>query len=104
MGCPTRRIKSDFDVKRFYDWVTTLFLDDHEANPDKPAIHSHQLRKRAFTKAYEAGVSEREASIAFGCNPVTMRRHDISLDEQAITDRVTARLADALAPKPAENK
>ena len=49
-------------------------------------------------------MSEREASIAFGCNPDMMHRHDIALDGQAITDRVTARLADALAPKPANNK
>ncbi|MDB5311708.1 MAG: hypothetical protein JWO38_5910 [Gemmataceae bacterium] len=104
MGSPTHRIKPDFVPKRFYYWVTTLFLDYGKANPDRPKIHSHQLRKRAFTKAHEAGVTERDASIAFGCNPDTMHRHYIALDEQAITDRVTARLADALAPKPAENK
>jgi integrase len=104
LGCPTHRIKPDFVPKRFYHWVETLFIDYREANPDRPAIHSHQLRKRAFTKAYEAGVSEREASIAFGCNPDTMHKHYIALDEQAITDRVTARLADALAPRAAENK
>ncbi len=104
MGCPTHRIKSDFVPSRLYHWIETLFIDYGEANPDRPKIHSHQLRKRAFTKAFEAGVNEREASIAFGCNPDTMHRHYIALDEQAITDRVTSRLADALAPKPAENK
>jgi integrase len=102
MGCPTHRIKPDFVPKRFYHWVETLFLDYRAANPDRPAIHSHQLRKRAFTKAYEAGVSEREASIAFGCNPDTMHRHYIALNEQEITDRVTSKLADALAPKAAK--
>jgi integrase len=104
MGRPSHRIKPNFDPKRFYYWVTTLFLDYRADNPDRPEIHSHQLRKRAFTKAYEAGVSERDASIAFGCNPDTMHRHYIALDEQEITDRVTTRLAEALTPKPAENK
>jgi hypothetical protein len=77
-GHPTHRIKPDFDPKRFYHWVETLFLDYREAHPDRPAIHSHQLRKRAFTKAYQAGVSEREASIAFGCNPDTMHKHYVA--------------------------
>jgi integrase len=99
MGCPAHRIKPDFAPKRFYYWVETLFIDYRAANPDRPAIHSHQLRKRAFTKAYEAGVSEREAAIAFGCNPDTMRRHYVAIDEQEVTDRVTAKLAEALAPK-----
>ena len=100
MGCPTHRIKPDFAPKRFYHWVETLFIDYREANPDKPAIHSHQLRKRAFTKAYHAGISEREASIAFGCNPDTMHKHYVALDEQQVTDKVLDKLANALAPQP----
>ena len=35
----------------------------------------------------------------FGCNPDTRHRHYVAIDEQAITDRVTAKLAEALAPK-----
>jgi hypothetical protein len=49
-------------------------------------------------------VSEREASIAFRCNPDTMHKHYVVLDEQAVMDKVFASLADALAPKVAENK
>lgn len=101
MGFATHRIKTDFDPKRFYHWVETLFLDYRKAHPDKPSIHSHQLRKRAFTKAYDAGVSQREASIAFGCTPDTMHRHDVALDEQAVTDKVLSSLAESLTPKAA---
>jgi hypothetical protein len=49
-------------------------------------------------------VSEREASIAFRCNPDTMHKHYVALDVQAVTDKVFASLADALAPKAVKNK
>jgi hypothetical protein len=79
--------------------VTTLFLDYGKANPDKPKIHSHQLRKRAFTAAWENDVDPRKAAIAYGCNVDTVMKHYVRLDEQAVTDEVTAQLADAPAPK-----
>jgi integrase len=99
MGHPAHRIKPDFDAKRFYFWVTTLFLDYGKANPDRPKINSHQLRKRAFTKAWDAGVDPRKAAVAYGCAVDTVMRHYVSMDEQAVTDEVTTQLADALAPK-----
>ena len=42
-------------------------------------------------------VDPRKAAIAYGCNVDTLMRHDVALDEQAVTDAVTAQLADALA-------
>jgi hypothetical protein len=86
---------------RFYYWVTTLFLGYREANPDRPLIHSHQLRKRAFTAAWNNNIDPRKAVIAYGCNVDTVMRHYVQLDEQAATDEVTDQLADALAPKAA---
>ena len=79
--------------------MTTLFLDYRKANPDRPAIRSHQLRKRAFTAAWQNNIDPRKAAIAYGCNVDTVMRHYVQLDEQAVTDEVTAQLADALAPK-----
>lgn len=99
MGRPAHRIKPDFVPARFYYWVTTLFLDYGKANPDKPKIHSHQLRKRAFTAAWENDIDPRKAAIAYGCNVDTVMKHYVSLDEQAVTDEVTAQLAGTLAPK-----
>ncbi|MBX9582548.1 MAG: hypothetical protein K2X87_19760 [Gemmataceae bacterium] len=56
MGHPTHRIKPDFQPRRLYHWVETLFLDYGAAHPDRPKIHSHQPRKRAFTAAWESGI------------------------------------------------
>ena len=99
MGCPTHAIKSDFVPTRLYHWIETLFLDYGKANPDKPAIHSHQLRKRAFTAAWEQGIDPRKAAIAFGCNLDTVMRHYVKLDEQAVTDEVMGQLAGRLGTK-----
>ena len=102
MGCPVHRIKPDFKPSRLYHWVETLFIDYGEANPDRPAIHSHQLRKRAFTAAWKNNIDPRKAAIAYGCNVDTVMKHYVAMDEQAVTDEVTAQLADALTPKAAK--
>jgi integrase len=99
MGCPAHRIKPDFVPARFYYWVSTLFIDYGKANPDRPKIHSHQLRKRAFTKAWVAGVDPRKAAVAYGCNVDTVMKHYVAMDEQAVTDEVTGQLAGSLLPK-----
>jgi integrase len=102
MGRPAHRIKPDFVPSRFYYWATTLFLDYRAANPDRPAIHSHQLRKRAFTAAWKNNIDPRKAAIAYGCNVDTVMRHYVQLDEQAVTDEVTDQLAGVLVPKAAK--
>jgi integrase len=100
MGCPVHRIKPDFVAKRLYHWVETLFIDYRDENPDRPLIHSHQLRKRAFTAAWKNNIDPRKAAIAYGCNVDTVMKHYVNLDEQEITDEVTNLLAGTLAPKP----
>jgi len=104
MGCPVHRIKADFVPKRLYHWIETLFIDYGEANPDKPKIHSHQLRKRAFTAAWQNGIDPRKAAIAYGCNVDTVMKHYVLMDEQEVTDEVTTQLASALASKPESSK
>lgn len=86
-GHPAHRVKPDFQPGRLYHWVETLFLDYGAAFPDRPRIHSHQLRRRAFTAAWEAGFDPHRAAIAIGCNPDTVMRHYVRLDEQQVTDR-----------------
>ncbi len=100
MGCPTHRIKSDFVPSRLYHWIETLFIDYGEANPDRPKIHSHQLRKRAFTAAWESGIDPRKAAIAIGCNADTVMKHYVKLDEQQVTDEVMKKLAGRLGTRP----
>jgi integrase len=97
MGYPTHQIKPDFLPRRLYHRVEPLFLDDGKAYPDRPKIHSHQLRKRAFTAAWRNNVDPREAAITCGCNVDIVMKHYVSLDEQAVTDEVTRQLAGVLA-------
>ncbi len=99
MKRPTHRIKPEFVPARLYHWIETLFLDYGKAHPDQPKINSHQLRKRAFTAAWGAGIDPRKAAIAYGCNVDTVMRHYVSMDEQQVTDEVTKQLAGALVPK-----
>jgi integrase len=96
MGCPTHRIKRDFVPRRLYHWIETLFIDYGQEHPERPPIHSHQLRKRAFTAAWEKGIDPHKAGIAIGCNPDTVMRYYVKLDEQVVTDEVMGQLAGRL--------
>ena len=69
----------------------------------RPPINSHQLRKRAFTAAWQNNIDPRKAAIAYACNVNTVMKHYVMMDEQAVTDEVTNQLADVLAPKPKGN-
>ena len=103
MGWPVHQIKPDFKPARLYHWIETLFIDYGKENPDRPPIHSHQLRKRAFTAAWQNNIDPRKAAIAYGCNVDTVMKHYVMMDEQAVTDDVTNQLAGILAPKPRGN-
>ena len=50
-----------------------------------------------------AGVSYDDAAVAFGCNPQTVRQHDIALDEVAISDRVMERIQNGIEGELREN-
>lgn len=91
-GFPTHQLKLEFSPQRLYFWVETLFADYRTAHPDRPLLTSHMFRKRAFTKAWHAGIDPRRAAIAIGCNVDTMMQHYVGLDEQEVTDDVFARL------------
>jgi integrase len=91
-GWPTHQLNMEFSPQRLYYWVETLFSDYRKANPDRAVLTTHMFRKRAFTKAWEAGIDMRQASIAYGCNVDTLMRHYVQLDEQAVTRDVFARM------------
>jgi len=103
-GCPVHRILPDFKASRLYHWIETLFIDYGKENPDRPPINSHQLRKRAFTAAWQNNIDPRKAAIAYGCNVDTVMKHYVAMDEQAVTDEVANQLAEVLAPKHAPAK
>ena len=96
-GWPTHQLNMEFDPKRLYYWIETLFTDYRKAFPDRPRLTTHMFRKRAFTMAWEKGIDMRQASIAYGCNVDTLMRHYVALDEQQVTDDVFSKMHD---PKP----
>ena len=57
-----------------------------------------------FTQFYATGVEYEQAAVAFGCNPATMRKHYIALDEVAISDRVMDRIQNGRGEKNGENQ
>ncbi len=92
-GWPSHQLNPAFAPSRLYSWVETLFGDYHTAYPDRPKITSHQFRKRAFTRAYQAGIPLDDAAVAYGCNVDTIKGHYLGVDEQDITDGVFARMS-----------
>jgi hypothetical protein len=76
------------------------FIRQRVDHLERPPVHSHQLRKRAFTAPLENDIDPRKAAIAYGCNPDTVMKHYVALDEQEVTEEVTTQLAACLAPKP----
>jgi hypothetical protein len=104
LGYATHQVKDEFAPSRLYHWITTLFLDYGKAHPDRPHIHSHQLRERAFTAAWKNNIDPRKAATAYGCNVDTVMRHYVALDEQAVTDEVTEQLSTVLTPRKATEK
>lgn len=95
-GWPTHRLKLDFDPSRMAAWVMTIFADYNADRPDAPKLTSHQFRKRAFTLAKLAGIDSRDAATAFGCNPDTMAKHYVGINETDIAANVAKRLAGVL--------
>lgn len=87
-GWPTHQLSAEFSPQRLYYWIETLFADYRKAFPDRPRLTSHMFRKRAFTRAWNAGIDVRKASIAYGCNVDTLMKHYVMLDEQEVTDEV----------------
>ena len=81
----------DFTPARLVKWVqgeAEAYFHTTKAKHFK----LHSLRATAMSQARMAGIAEGDAAVAFGCNPETMRKHYLNLDEVAIADQVFARL------------
>ena len=85
-------MNEEFAPHRLYFWIEGLFADYRNANKDRPVLTTHMFRKRAFTKARQAGIDVRHASIAYGCNVDTLMKHYVALDEQQVAHDVFARM------------
>lgn len=81
-------VSPDFEPSRFKKWLEREKRQYLKKNPSVKKFKLHNLRGTAMSKAKEAGIHFEDAAIAFGCNPDTMRKHHLELDEVAVTDRV----------------
>ena len=76
-----------FTPARLVRWLQKqpkLFQEETGCQPFK----LHNFRGTAMSRARRAGASYDDASIAFGCQPETMRKHYVAEEEEAIADAV----------------
>lgn len=81
----------DFTPQRLKNWLQQQLMAYRKAE-NSPRFKLHNLRGTAMSRARTAGVPIDDASIAFGCNPQTMRQHYLNLDETRIADDVFSRI------------
>lgn len=96
------RVEPEFRPVRLKKWLQREKRAYLKQNPSVKRFKLHNLRGTAMTKAKEAGISYEDAAIAFGCNPDTMRKHYVALDETDISDRVMDAIQGGSATKPGE--
>ena len=77
-----------FEPIRLKKWMEREKRQYLKKNPTVKKFKLHNLRGTAMSKAMEAGIHFEDAAIAFGCNPDTMRKHYLAMDEVTVTDRV----------------
>jgi integrase len=82
------RVEKVYHPSRFKKWLQRQKRIYLKQNTKAKAFKLQNLRGTAMTKAKEAGISYEDAAVAFGCNPETMRKHNVALDETLIADRV----------------
>lgn len=95
---PWRKVQPQFSPKRLKWWLQDEIDDYCKAHPEVKRFSAHAFRKRAMTEAWRLGIPLEKAAIAFGCNPNTMRKHYIALDETATADEVLTAIAEVLRP------
>lgn len=83
-------------------WLERQAADYFKKHPQVQRFKLHNFRGTAMSRARSKGVSYDDASVAFGCHPETMRKHYVSLDEEAISDKVMDRIQDSSDSKSGE--
>jgi integrase len=81
-----------FNPVRLERWMQKQIQKYLTKHPAVEQFSTHDFRRRAMTAAYRAGVSLDRASVAFGCNPNTMRTYYLTLDETEIADEVLSKI------------
>ena len=81
-------VKFPYDPQRLVNWLQDRLVEFRKERPDIPRFKLHNYRGTAMSRAKSAGVAYDDDAIAFGCNPETMRKHYITLDETAVSDAV----------------
>jgi integrase len=81
-----------FDPTRLERWMQKQIQQYLAKHPAVETFSAHDFRRKAMTAAYRAGVPLDRASVAFGCNPNTMRTFYLTLDETAIADEVLRKI------------
>lgn len=80
-----------FSPERMFRWLQDE-LKTYCRKTKAKRFKWHNFRGTAMSKAKTLDVSYDDAAIAFGCNPETMRKHYVAIDEQAVSDDVFDRL------------
>jgi hypothetical protein len=81
-----------FSPTRLERWMQKQIQTYLEKHPAAEPFSAHDFRRRAMTAAYRAGGPLDRASVAFGCNPNTMRAFYPALDETEIADEVLSKI------------
>ncbi|MBN9119494.1 MAG: site-specific integrase [Planctomycetes bacterium] len=91
---PDWKVLPDFNPERLKGWLQAQIADYCNAHLNLTRFSAHAFRKTARTQAWRLGIPVEQAAIAFGCNPTTMKKHYIALDETEISDDVFKKLAE----------
>ena len=80
-----------FHPERFCEWLRDE-LKTYCRTTGAKRFKLHNFRSTAMSRARAMSVPYDDAAVAFGCNPETMRKHYVAIDEQAVSDAVFDRL------------
>ena len=107
---PVHQLMLQFDPKRMYDWIETVFsaynkrpLKEGEVPGQRERITTHMIRKRAFTKGHAAGISIDTLGLMYGCNPLTAKDHYVQIDKAKVAKSGFAAMRKAQADKEQAN-
>lgn len=80
-----------FSPERMFRWLQDE-LKTYCRKTKAKRFKWHNFRATAMSKARTLGISSDDAAVAFGCNPETMRKHYVAVNEKAISDSVFDRM------------
>lgn len=95
-GTSKHNVIETFATKRLYTWIVAL-LRDYQKQTGKD-LSSHDFRKAAFTRAAEADIHPKLASVAFDVTAETMLRYYTATEKKQTADEVLSKLQAQLMP------